>query len=85
MSPSAPPCFPEAPSPLLLPGVCFSSERPVRPLDLGVGTGLGPKWESPLILGLGKVYITFMIILPGLSLLHLREPRFHISPLTCLF
>ena len=81
MSPLAPPCSPVAPSPLLLPGVCFSLERPVPSLDLGVGIGRGPRWESPLVLGLGKVYITFMTILPGLSPLLLQEPCFHISPL----
>ena len=48
-------------------GVCFVPKRPVPSLDLGVDGGVGHKRESPIGLGLGKVYITFVILLHGPS------------------
>ena len=44
-------------------GGCFFSDRPVPSLDFRVDMGVW--WESPVGLGLGKVYITFMILLHG--------------------
>jgi len=41
-----------------------------------VGRGRGHGWGPPVVLGLGKVYMTFVIILHGLSSLPSQEPGF---------
>lgn len=76
MSPPAPPC-PHGPHHLLLLGVCFLPERPVPSLNFGAWVGVS------VVFGLGKVYVTFPVILRSPSLLLLQEPCFHILPQIC--